>query len=104
MTPQSVTTKAGSPVVLDCIVDGFPRPTVSWFRDGFPLWPCPEVPHLRICVQDRFSINIRSAREADSGVYRCDVMSEAGSLSHTAVITILPRRSELNQNQGKQIQ
>lgn len=92
--PASILEVAGSIIVLDCLVDGLPAPTVTWSRDGILLPPCPARFVGQVCVTDNKYIYVQSSREEDSGVYTCQAEGVGGSMTYTVAVTILPRRGE----------
>ncbi|XP_049281705.1 papilin isoform X6 [Anopheles funestus] len=60
---------------INCTVDGYPRPTVNWFKDGQMV-----VPTDRIHITDTNLLFVSGAIPADSGRYKClarNEMSEA---------------------------
>lgn len=95
--PESQTLDSGSLLVLDCIVDGYPPPSLSWTRNGVPLPECaPTGPQTSLCVDPLSYIYVPSARQQDGGVYTCRAERDDQTLLYSADITILPPRSELN--------
>lgn len=94
MGPESTTIEAGLPVILDCIIDGFPLPIISWFKDGLPLRDCSLEPVGQVCITDVFTVYLPSARPEDSGAYTCLAEGTDTTITLTAVVTVLPRRSE----------
>ena len=92
--PSSVIVEAGSYVVLDCVVDGFPAPTVTWSRDGFPLPSCPSSLAGQTCVVNNSYIYVESSRVEDSGIYTCQADGVSDHLTYTVDITVIPHRSK----------
>uniref|UniRef100_A0A8B9VU12 Protein tyrosine kinase 7 (inactive) n=1 Tax=Anas zonorhyncha TaxID=75864 RepID=A0A8B9VU12_9AVES len=66
-----------STVVLRCHVDGHPRPTWQWFRDGAPL---PDGRGTYAVSSKERSLTLRSASPDDNGVYSCCARSAVGSV------------------------
>ena len=93
--PNSTTVEAGSSIILDCLIDGFPAPTITWFKDGIALPACSqELPPQEVCVDNIFSVYVTSGRVSDSGAYTCRAQSSRGYFEYTAVVTVLPKRSK----------
>ncbi|KAL9865386.1 inactive tyrosine-protein kinase 7 isoform 2-T2 [Geothlypis trichas] len=66
-----------STVVLRCHIDGHPRPTWQWFRDGVPL---PES-HSSYSVSNKErTLTLLSASPDDNGLYYCCARSAVGSV------------------------
>ncbi|XP_038063967.1 hemicentin-1-like isoform X2 [Patiria miniata] len=62
-------------VELFCPAAGFPRPTVTWFKNGLPI----STNELNQYITDQGSLVITFANEEDSGTYTCMVSNKAGS-------------------------
>ena len=89
--PASVVKEEGSFVVLDCVVDGFPTPTITWTKDLANVPPCPR---SEVCVSEGNFIYIPSARPQDSGLYTCHVQRFMERLTYSADVTVLARNSK----------
>ncbi|KAM9273145.1 inactive tyrosine-protein kinase 7 [Cariama cristata] len=64
-----------STVVLRCHIDGHPRPTWQWFRDGTPL----PVGHSTYSVSNKErTLTLQSASPDDNGLYYCCARSAVG--------------------------
>uniref|UniRef100_A0A182JSY1 Papilin n=1 Tax=Anopheles christyi TaxID=43041 RepID=A0A182JSY1_9DIPT len=73
--PQGRDLSPNSNFTINCTVEGYPRPTVNWFKDGQML-----VPTDRIHITDTNLLMVSGAIPADSGRYKClarNEMSEA---------------------------
>ena len=65
--PQSVMKTEGENVSLSCNATGNPAPTISWTKDGSPIYN-----NSRISLsQDNKQLTIRYVSRTDSGEYRC---------------------------------
>ncbi|XP_064484437.1 papilin-like isoform X2 [Ornithodoros turicata] len=80
--PASI--KASSPAVavrlyenayLQCIVVGFPRPTVGWYRSGKRL----PTRSARYTVFDDFTLGIRNVTFDDEDIYMCQAYNKLGA-------------------------
>ncbi|XP_054885612.1 inactive tyrosine-protein kinase 7 [Poeciliopsis prolifica] len=77
-----------TPVTLRCHIDGHPRPTCQWFKDGVKLM---ESSH-QTNNKDR-TLTIQSASLDDSGDYYCCAKNAAGSVcSSNYTLTIIDKR------------
>ncbi|XP_065811778.1 hemicentin-1 [Labrus bergylta] len=80
---QKYVTPVDSSVTLQCQADGFPRPSVSWHKDGQPL---------RESVQQRVlssgSLQITFIQPSDTGRYTCTAANVAGTVSLEMSLTV----------------
>ncbi|KAG8003177.1 Hemicentin-1, partial [Nibea albiflora] len=70
----NATVMLGRPVELHCQSDAIPPPTLSWRKDGRPLF---RKPGLTVSV-DGSLLKINSAQVQDSGRYSCEATNVAG--------------------------
>lgn len=40
---RDMTLKTGATVELQCLVEGYPKPVVTWFKDGHSITPGPRI-------------------------------------------------------------
>ena len=66
----SVSLSEGNAVVLDCLSQGNPPPTVTWFKDG---------KMMNIAALQNGSLYISSVDFLDSGEYSCSVTNSLGT-------------------------
>ncbi|MBN3295048.1 PTK7 kinase, partial [Amia calva] len=71
------------PITLRCHIDGHPRPTCQWFRDGTKLT---EKTH-QINNKER-TLTIKSASPDDNGLYYCCAKNAAGQVCSNANFTL----------------
>ncbi|XP_058116992.1 papilin [Anopheles ziemanni] len=64
--PQGQNPMPNSNFSINCTVDGYPRPTVNWFKDDQIL-----VPTDRIHISDTNVLTVAGAIPSDSGRYKC---------------------------------
>ncbi|XP_021693567.1 papilin isoform X5 [Aedes aegypti] len=60
-----------SNITIGCKVDGYPRPTVNWYKDGRIVEPT-----NRIYIEDDHTLNVFGALPSDSGSYKCLARNE----------------------------
>ncbi|XP_039595048.1 inactive tyrosine-protein kinase 7 [Polypterus senegalus] len=65
--------QSSAPVTLRCHIDGHPRPTCQWFKDGIRL---AEKSH-QVSNKER-TLTIKSANPDDNGVYSCCAKNAVG--------------------------
>ncbi|CAL8343147.1 unnamed protein product [Lota lota] len=65
--PSLLKALIGQTVNLPCVVQGEPRPEISWFHNGQP-----------VRVEDSSGLRIQRAALADQGTYRCVAKNTAG--------------------------
>lgn len=75
--------ESSSPVTLRCHIDGHPRPTCQWFKDGVKLT---EKSH-QINNKER-TLTFKSAAPDDNGVYYCCAKNAAGHVCSNANFTL----------------
>ncbi|KAJ8377590.1 hypothetical protein AAFF_G00255480, partial [Aldrovandia affinis] len=78
--------ESSAPVTLRCHIDGHPRPTCQWFRDGVRLT---EKTH-QINSKER-TLTLKSASPDDNGLYYCCAKNAAGQAcsSHNFTLNII---------------
>ncbi|XP_077175698.1 titin isoform X6 [Paroedura picta] len=71
---------------FQCLLVGFPKPTVSWFKNGTLIQG------ERYCVEESqsgcHSLMIRNLIRSDEGEYKCMATNKAGIAHSTALLTI----------------
>lgn len=65
LTPESVTTKTGARVTLECEADGNPLPHIWWKRNGQPLSETNRI----YLSDDDIELTIEHIKESDSGEF-----------------------------------
>ncbi|XP_037820569.1 papilin isoform X5 [Lucilia sericata] len=58
----------GSTIAMGCSVQGYPKPNVTWIKDGLPLLPSERI---QISVGEPYRLVINNINMADSGKYGC---------------------------------
>ncbi|XP_058060218.1 papilin [Anopheles bellator] len=69
--PQGRDLMPNSNFTINCTVDGYPKPTVNWFKDGQIM-----VPTDRIHITDHNLLIVTGAIPSDSGRYKCLARNE----------------------------
>ncbi|XP_045599337.1 roundabout homolog 1 [Procambarus clarkii] len=103
--PSNVTAPSGVVVELTCRARGSPTPTVTWRRlDG-------KMPQGRARIENQNEqLVLEQVTPMDSGVYVCEVESEAGIASTQAMVTVVDapqltqRPQRLQAMAGKRVQ
>ncbi|XP_001920501.5 hemicentin-1 [Danio rerio] len=73
-------------VVLPCEVQGFPRPTITWQREGVPV-----ATGHRLAVLSNGALKFSRVTLGDAGTYQCLAQNEAGTaLAQTQLILQVP--------------
>ena len=88
--PKELMVSRGSLVMLPCKVEGHPRPTVSWSKDGVPL----KEGKKHLVDQDNGSLAVMEATEQDQGIYTCTASNQgtdakSGKLIVKSITTIV---------------
>ncbi|XP_053682403.1 papilin [Sabethes cyaneus] len=60
-----------SNITIRCVTDGFPRPTVNWFKDGRIMEPS-----NRVYIEDDNTLHVFGALPSDAGAYKCLARNE----------------------------
>ncbi|XP_060108530.1 neural cell adhesion molecule L1 [Heteronotia binoei] len=82
-TPSSHMALQGNSLLLECIPEGFPTPTVEWvYKDG--LMP------LNRAIIENFNrtLRIEDVTEEDDGEYQCIARNSEGYTQHTYHVTV----------------
>uniref|UniRef100_A0A2K5RLI9 Neural cell adhesion molecule L1 n=1 Tax=Cebus imitator TaxID=2715852 RepID=A0A2K5RLI9_CEBIM len=73
----------GQPLVLECIAEGFPTPTIKWLRPSGPM------PADRVTYQNHNkTLQLLNVGEEDDGEYRCLAENSLGSAQHDYYVTV----------------
>uniref|UniRef100_G1PPL6 Neural cell adhesion molecule L1 n=1 Tax=Myotis lucifugus TaxID=59463 RepID=G1PPL6_MYOLU len=73
----------GQPLVLECIAEGFPTPTIKWLRPSGPM------PADRVTYQNHNkTLHLLNVGEEDDGEYRCVAENSLGSDRHAYYVTV----------------
>lgn len=82
---DSLTTQ-GEPATFDCQVSAYPRPQVSWTKDGKPLY---ESKRWKFIAEDNnYTLVIYEVQPEDAGVYACIIINTVGKATCTARLTV----------------
>uniref|UniRef100_A0AAY4EC31 Roundabout, axon guidance receptor, homolog 2 (Drosophila) n=1 Tax=Denticeps clupeoides TaxID=299321 RepID=A0AAY4EC31_9TELE len=82
--PANQTLGVDSVALLKCQASGDPIPNISWLKDGVSLLG----KDPRMSLQDLGSLQIRSTRLSDSGIYTCVAASSSGETSWSAFLEV----------------
>eukprot|EP00794_Sanderia_malayensis_P004818 gene4818-5449_t len=74
---------SGNAAQLKCRVDGYPRPTVTWKKEGTTV--SNDVRHKFLPHGD---LEIMPVRPRDHGYYTCEARNSIGSISHTTRVVV----------------
>ncbi|XP_023489116.2 neural cell adhesion molecule L1 isoform X1 [Equus caballus] len=73
----------GQPLILECIAEGFPTPTIKWLRPSGPM------PSDRVTYQNHNkTLQLLNVGEEDDGEYRCLAENSLGSDRHAYYVTV----------------
>lgn len=75
---------AGSWIELTCNVTGYPKPSVSWFREGVPL----NTSLPRYVILPSGSLRILGVALSDSGIYSCEASNPLGNARHPVELSV----------------
>ncbi|XP_022085366.1 hemicentin-1-like isoform X2 [Acanthaster planci] len=94
MEPRNTTADQGSTIKLHCLVEGEPKPTISWLKDGFLIYP-----GQRIAILPNKTLVIVAAKREDTGRYVCQATNSMGpqSVGVNVIIRVHGQFSEWGQ-------
>nr|XP_060633608.1 neuronal cell adhesion molecule isoform X19 [Anolis sagrei ordinatus] len=73
----------GNTLLLECIAEGLPTPTIRWIKEGG------ELPINRKFFENfNKTLKITDISEADSGKYKCMASNQLGSAHHVITVTV----------------
>uniref|UniRef100_A0A672I9W9 Ig-like domain-containing protein n=1 Tax=Salarias fasciatus TaxID=181472 RepID=A0A672I9W9_SALFA len=80
----NVTAALGTPVILQCLVNGKPNPTAEWYKDG------ERVTDSRCIIQEKtaghFNLLITNVTQSDAGEYKCEFKCSKDHDTYTLLI------------------
>ena len=77
----------GNSVKLDCSADGYPRPTVTWYKDGARFLE--RTGGNRIYLSRwTLLLNMKDLVLTDTGKYTCNVSNPYGWINHTYYVDV----------------
>uniref|UniRef100_A0A7M4FZY2 Ig-like domain-containing protein n=1 Tax=Crocodylus porosus TaxID=8502 RepID=A0A7M4FZY2_CROPO len=87
----------GASACFQCLVDGSPKPSVSWYKDGVSLQG------ERYFVEERqtgyHNLIIGNLIQSDAGEYKCMATNKAGAAETSAVLTIFSGKWEVGRGE-----
>ena len=85
--PPSFTTKEGSNVSLPCYPKGFPKPEITWYKDGQKI-------DARHYNRETGVLTFPSIQFSDRGLYKCEARNFVGLESATVKVVVEGRKLE----------
>ena len=83
--PEGKTPMEGENITLSCNATGNPEPSISWFKDGFPINS-----NFRITFsQDNKRLRITNISRTDSGEYQCMARNRVGNDTSNSKVNVL---------------
>ncbi|GJQ76338.1 hypothetical protein Trydic_g2060 [Trypoxylus dichotomus] len=76
----------GSDINVPCDVEGYPIPTVQWYKDGKPL-----APSRTVQITESHRLIIKNATDSDSGEYRCAAWNQYSNATSTIPLLVQGR-------------
>jgi len=90
---QSKRVPAGEMIRLNCVVDGQPEPSVTWYRNNQPI-----AESGRFQINNTFglcTLKILDARKEDAGVYSVRAVNKNGEATNSAEVVVVAVAEEL---------
>ncbi|XP_036069528.1 hemicentin-1 isoform X2 [Oryzias melastigma] len=101
---ESMTPQVGSSVTLRCVAQGFPKPEVTWYKNGQQLAAGNGL------KMDDNQLEITGVQISDGGTYTCKVSNVAGQVDRTFRLAVHippvldgPLRESLNSTLGSRV-
>ncbi|KXJ23083.1 Fibroblast growth factor receptor 3 [Exaiptasia diaphana] len=79
----------GNSIKMDCSADGYPRPTVKWYKNGRLYTHSVDGPVYLSPYQ--YVLSLRNVVPGNSGVYTCNVSNHYGWFNHTYKVDVRER-------------
>ncbi|CAC5391000.1 unnamed protein product [Mytilus coruscus] len=79
---ESVTVISDNDLVLPCYVNGDPKPTIQWLKDGKDI-----IPSDRILIGSS-DLTVKKVDLYDAGIYTCHAFNMAGAVFGMATVTV----------------
>ncbi|PIK60935.1 putative muscle M-line assembly protein unc-89 [Apostichopus japonicus] len=76
----------GEPLILACTVHGYPKPSVTWFKDGVGLEN--EAPYEITFMHGEATLQVPETIDEDVGVYSCVATNSSGEVSSTCFVSL----------------
>ncbi|XP_066015791.1 hemicentin-1-like isoform X2 [Pocillopora verrucosa] len=89
--PQNITTREGQNVTLYCNATGSPVPTISWYKNGYPI----NNSFSTIFSPSHEQLTIRNVNRIDSGDYTCQAKNRVGTDTSNASTINVQFRAEI---------
>ena len=77
----------GNSVKLDCSAEGYPRPTVVWYKDGALFQERKEGSSINLNKRSMLVV-MRDVVPSDSGIYTCNVSNRYGWINHSYSVDV----------------
>jgi hemicentin len=83
-------------IVLDCIVDGEPKPAITWKLNGRLLDP-----YFSDLSEDKMKLYLKNTKSYNSGKYTCEVENRVGvdEISYNVTVLTAPKVHAINPQQ-----
>ncbi|XP_058455699.1 papilin isoform X2 [Malaya genurostris] len=72
-----------SNITIRCITEGYPRPTVNWYKDGRIMEPS-----NRVLIEDDNTLHVFGALPTDAGAYKCLARNEHSEAFEETMIRV----------------
>ncbi|XP_064646394.1 muscle M-line assembly protein unc-89-like isoform X2 [Lineus longissimus] len=90
--PANICVKEGETITIKCRIAAFPKPDVSWFKDGEPIRP--DERHVIKIKDDMFSLEVRDSEAIDAGEYTITAINQEGKIYYNVRVEVLEKGTE----------
>lgn len=100
---KASTIKAGKTVLLRCIAEGLPKPSIAWISPENDVYRLNTDNFKGITVREDGSLSIKDLKESDSGTYICQATSNLGGSNNNVIqvgttLTVAKPESDIQEN------
>jgi hypothetical protein len=92
--PLHISVVEGDPLTLRCVVDGHPKPAVTWFKGVRELTYSERHRVITEGDGDQHMMQIRSTLQTDPGEYTAVATNDCGHAKFTVFVNVLPRPTD----------
>lgn len=86
LEPRSQTIKLGDSIILECLVNGKPKPKIQWLHNSLLI--SNEYSQHKFIGIEGTSLLIENAQLSDAGIYTCRAENKHDSVDSLATIVI----------------
>ena len=82
---RQIALPVGNTLKLDCSAEGYPSPTVRWYKNGQPF---KERRGSSLHLDRAFVLALKDVVPSDTGKYTCNVSNDFGWINHSYYVDV----------------